>query len=149
MKTKNKIREAVLTDRKTITVRFSEVDAMMVVWHGEYIRYFEDGRESFGKHYDGLKYMDIFNSGFLAPMVELNCQYKQSLTFGEEAIIETRYIRTAAAKIMFDYTIYRASDNTVAATGSSVQVFVNAKTRELELNNPPFYADWQKRWIKD
>ena len=50
MKTKNKIREAVLTDRKTITVRFSEVDAMQVVWHGEYIRYFEDGRESFGKH---------------------------------------------------------------------------------------------------
>ena len=133
MKTKNKIREAVLTDRKTITVRFSEVDAMQVVWHGEYIRYFEDGRESFGKHYDGLKYMDIFNSGFLAPMVELNCQY----------------FRTAAAKIMFDYTIYRASDNTVAATGSSVQVFVNAQTRELELNNPPFYADWQKRWIKD
>ena len=75
MKTKNKIREAVLVDRKTITVRFSEVDSMMVVWHGEYIRYFEDGRESFGKHYDGLKYMDIFNSGYLAPMVDLNCQY--------------------------------------------------------------------------
>ena len=149
MKTKNKIREAVLVDRKTITVRFSEVDSMMVVWHGEYIRYFEDGRESFGKHYDGLKYMDIFNSGFLAPMVELDCQYKQSLTFGEEAIIETRYIRTAAAKIVFDYTIYRASDGAVAATGSSTQVFIDAKTRELELSNPPFYAEWQKRWIKD
>ena len=50
---------------------------------------------------------------------------------------------------MFDYTIYRASDGAVAATGSSTQVFVNAQTRELELNNPPFYAEWQKRWIKD
>ncbi len=149
MKTKNKTREAVLIDRKTITVRFSEVDSMMVVWHGEYIRYFEDGRESFGKHYDGLKYMDYFNSGYLAPIVEVSCQYKQSLTFGEEAIIETRYIRTAAAKIVFDYTIYRASDGAVAATGSSTQVFINAQTRELELNNPPFYTEWKKRWIKD
>ena len=42
MKTKNKIREAALIDRKTITVRFSEVDSMKVVWHGEYIRYFEE-----------------------------------------------------------------------------------------------------------
>lgn len=148
MKTKNIIREATLIDCKTITVRFSEVDAMMVVWHGEYIRYFEDGRESFGKHYDGLKYMDIFNSGYLAPMVDLNCQYKQPLTFGEEAIIETRFIDSPAAKIQFDYTIYRASDNTVAATGSSVQVFINGKTRELELSSPQFYLDWKKRWIK-
>jgi acyl-CoA thioester hydrolase len=31
-----------------IRIRFSEVDSMGVVWHGNYIRYFEDGRESFG-----------------------------------------------------------------------------------------------------
>lgn len=148
MKTKNVIREAALIDRKTITVRFSEVDSMKVVWHGEYIRYFEDGRESFGKHYDGLKYIDIYDSGYMAPMVELNCQYKQSLTFGEEAIVETRYIPTSAAKIMFDYTIYRASDNAVVATGSSTQVFINGQTRELELNSPQFYLDWKQRWIK-
>jgi len=148
MKTKNKIREAALIDRRTIRVRFSEVDSMQVVWHGEYIRYFEDGRESFGNHYDGLKYIDFYNNGYMAPMVEVTCQYKQPLTFGEDAIIETRYIKSPAAKIMFDYTIYRASDNTVAATGSSVQVFINSQTRELELNNPQFYLDWKQRWIK-
>lgn len=148
MKTKNKIREAALIDRRTIRVRFSEVDSMQVVWHGEYIRYFEDGRESFGNHYDGLKYIDFYNNGYMAPMVEVTCQYKQPLTFGEDAIIETRYIKSPAAKIMFDYTIYRASDNTVAATGSSVQVFINSQTHELELNNPQFYLDWKQRWIK-
>lgn len=148
MKTKNKIREAALIDRRTIRVRFSEVDSMQVVWHGEYIRYFEDGRESFGNHYDGLKYIDFYNNGYMVPMVEVTCQYKQPLTFGEDAIIETRYIKSPAAKIMFDYTIYRASDNTVAATGSSVQVFINSQTRELELNNPQFYLDWKQRWIK-
>lgn len=148
MKKKNTIREAALIDRKKIRIRFSEVDSMQVVWHGEYVRYFEDGRESFGEHFDGLKYIDYYNNGYMAPIVELDCQYKQALTFGEEAIIETRYIFTHAAKIIFDYTIYRASDNSIAATGSTTQVFIKSDTRELEINSPEFYLDWKKRWIK-
>ena len=43
-----KIQEAALTNRTTLRVRFSEVDSMEVVWHGEYVRYMEDGREAFG-----------------------------------------------------------------------------------------------------
>ena len=45
---KRKKTEASLTDRTSFQVRFSEVDSMKIVWHGEYIRYFEDGREAFG-----------------------------------------------------------------------------------------------------
>lgn len=31
-----------------IKVRFSDTDAMGVVWHGNYLRFFEDAREAFG-----------------------------------------------------------------------------------------------------
>ena len=37
-----------LINQTRIRVRFSEVDSMQIVWHGEYVRYFEDGREAFG-----------------------------------------------------------------------------------------------------
>ncbi len=133
-----------LTDRTTIKVRFSEVDSMKIVWHGQYIKYFEDGRESFGKHY-GIGYWDIYNSGFTAPIVDLTCQYKQSLTFGEEAIVETHYIASDAAKIIFEYTIYKSDGVTIVATGSSIQVFLNSNNY-LELTNPEFYAEWKKKW---
>ena len=43
-----------LTNTTKTTVRFSEVDSMQVVWHGEYVRYFEDGREAFGRKYPGI-----------------------------------------------------------------------------------------------
>lgn len=134
---------AALVDRTRIKVRFSEVDSMQVVWHGEYIRYFEDGRESFGNRY-GISYRQVYDNGYTIPIVDLTCQYKQSLTFGEEAIVETRFIQTSAAKILFDYVIYRASDETVVATGSTVQVFLNRKN-ELELLNPEFYLEWKKK----
>lgn len=145
MRKKHNERPAALTNRSRIRVRFSEVDAMQVVWHGEYVRYFEDGRQAFGREY-GFDYCDFFDNGFTTPIVELNVQYKHPLTFGEEAIVETRYIATEAAKIIFDYTVYRAADMSVAATGSSVQVFINRDRNELELNTPHFYRCWKEKW---
>ena len=134
-----------LTNKTSIRVRFSEVDAMQVVWHGEYVRYFEDGREAFGRHY-GIGYTNIVDEGYLVPIVELNVYFKQSLKFGETATVETRYIPCEAAKILFEYTIYRDYDQAVMATGSSVQVFLDKQTQQLELNNPEFYTLWKKRW---
>lgn len=142
---RRKEQEAALTNRVTSRVRFSEVDSMDVVWHGEYVRYLEDGREAFGRQY-GIGYTDIRDAGYTVPIVDLNIQYKQSLKYGESAVIETRYIRTEAAKIHFEYTIFRESDKAVVATGSSIQVFVNSATELLELNNPDFYKAWKERW---
>lgn len=144
MKQKTQLHTAALVHRTPIKVRFSEVDAMQIVWHGEYVRYFEDGRESFGRQY-GLGYMDIYREGYMVPIVELACQFKHPLSFDEEAIVETRYIACEAAKIRFEYVIYRASDQLIAATGSTTQVFLN-RDRELELNSPDFYIAWKKRW---
>lgn len=135
---------AALVDTTTVKVRFSEVDSMHVVWHGEYVRYFEDGRESFGRHY-GISYLDVAAQGYQIPVVELDCQFKQSLRYGDTAIVETRFIPCEAAKILFEYVIYRESDHTVVATGSTVQVFLN-RASLLELNNPEFYLIWKKKW---
>jgi len=143
MRTK-KSEEAALIDRTTLQVRFSEVDSMRIVWHGEYVRYFEDGRESFGRHF-GISYMDVFNSGYTIPMVELNCQWKSPLKVDDRAIVETRFINSDAAKIIFEYSVFRESDNLLAATGRSVQVFLN-KDFELELTSPDFFIEWKKRW---
>ena len=51
-------------------VRFSEVDSMHVVWHGEYVRYLEDGREAFGREFPGIGYLDFYRNGYTAPIVD-------------------------------------------------------------------------------
>ncbi|NCC09485.1 MAG: acyl-CoA thioesterase [Bacteroidia bacterium] len=143
MKTKTN-RSAALTNRTTLKVRFSEIDSMQIVWHGEYVRYFEDGREAFGLQY-GLDYMSMYAQGYMVPIVDLTCQFKHPLSFNEEAVVETRFIHSEAAKIEFEYTIYRASDLKVVATGTTTQVFLNTD-KELELTNPTFYMEWKKKW---
>lgn len=136
--------QAALTDRINIRVRFSEVDSMQIVWHGAYIKYFEDGREAFGKRY-GISYSDIYNQGYKAPIVDLTSQYRAPLRVGDDAIVETRYIATNAAKLVFEYTIFYKDGITVVATGSSMQVFLNMEN-ELELVNPGFFIEWKKKW---
>lgn len=142
---KRKQTEAKLINRTTITVRFSEVDSMRIVWHGEYVRYFEDGREAFGREFQGIGYADIYSSGYGAPMVEMMLQYKKPLTLNDIITIETRYIDTEAATICFEYIIRRQSDNEIVATGTSKQVFIGPEG-DLQLVSPEFFNQWKKRW---
>jgi len=130
-----------LVDRTITRVRFSEVDALGIVWHGNYVKYLEDGRESFGRKY-GLGYLDVHKRGWLTPIVKLEMDYKIQVKYGEEIIIETSYVNVDAAKIVFEYTIYRKEDMTVVMKATSVQVFVNMNG-ELELTNPDFYLEWK------
>lgn len=138
---------AALSCTTQTTVRFSEVDSMQVVWHGEYVRYFEDGREAFGREYPGLGYLDFYANGYTAPIVDLQLQYVSPLTVNDIAVIETRFIESPAAKLCFEYIIHRKSDGALVARGSSVQVFVNAEGN-MELNNPIFFEEWKSQWLK-
>jgi acyl-CoA thioester hydrolase len=125
-------------------VRFNEVDALGIVWHGHYISFFEDGREAFG-HEHGITYMDIYEKGFVAPVVKINCDYKKSLTYDQNAFVETKFINHPAAKIIFDYRILLADTLDVIATGTSVQVFIDSKNKELQLIAPDFFTAWKQK----
>lgn len=97
---------AELKDYVRIPVRFSEVDSIRVVWHGSYVAYLEDGREAFGRRY-GLGYNDMFKAGLIAPIVEVNLQYKSPATVDDILVLETRYVPTRGAKLVFDYSLYK------------------------------------------
>lgn len=137
------MKQVELIDRKVASVRFSEVDAMGIVWHGNFVKYLEDGRESFGQKY-GLAYYDLYDQGFMVPLVKLDMDYKLQLRYGEQIVIETTWQNCDAAKIIFNYRILRKSDQAVLLTAKSIQVFLN-KEGELELCNPEFYLDWKKK----
>ena len=144
METRNQHLTMELIDHTEIKVRFGEVDSMRIVWHGNYLRYFEDGRESFGEKYK-LGYLDVYKHNVMIPLVKVTCDFKKPLVYGDTAIVETRFVNTDAAKIVFEYTVFRASDLEVMATGSSVQVFLTPEG-ELVLFPPEFFTGWKRYW---
>lgn len=138
-----KEKESQLTFSHPIRVRFNEVDSLAIVWHGHYIKYFEDGREAFGREF-GLTYLDAKTHGFATPIVKTVLEHQLPLRYGDVATIETTYIKTRAAKLMFSYCIKNGEGVTVC-TGETTQVFTNFETGEMALNLPGFYRIWKQK----
>lgn len=130
-------------------IRFSEVDSMNVVWHGNYLKYFEDAREAFGIHY-GMAYIDIYNSGFLTPIVKSEIEHKFPLKYGDKFRTKIALVKTIAAKIVYEYEILNVTTGKISAVGKTIQVFINNQG-ELQLVSPRFYEEWFNRiqWEKE
>lgn len=133
-----------LSSEVIVNIRFSDTDAMGVVWHGNYLRFLEDAREAFGFKY-GLTYLDMYHNGYFTPIVKVDIDYKSSLNYGEKAKVVATLKQSAAAKIVFEYKIMNLTTGVVCAVGKTIQVFLNVKERNLELNKPAFYAEWEKK----
>jgi len=125
-----------------IRVRFNETDPLGIVWHGHYITYFEDGREAFGREH-GISYLDVQASGFVTPIIKSTCEHKLPLRYGDIATIETTYVNSPAAKMIFKYKIYNPQGDLVC-TGETIQVFVD-DDGELSLIQPQFFEDWKRK----
>ena len=139
-----------IEDKTRVRIRFSESDAMGVVWHGNYLKYFEDGRESLGGKFK-MDYVDVYTKGYVTPIVKIDVNYKSPITFGEEIEIRTRFIKSRAAKIIHHYEVWNLNTGKLSCVGSSEQVFLNDKTRTLELFFPGFFQEWLNglNWIEE
>ncbi|MFD0998911.1 acyl-CoA thioesterase [Ohtaekwangia kribbensis] len=130
--------------RTEVIVRFNEADPLGIVWHGHYLRYFEDGREAFGMKY-GISYLDFYKNGLAVPVVSAQCDYKKPLRYGNSVIVESIYEPTNAAKLKFSYNMYESVSNDLVAVGSTMQVFVDIKNFQLQLTVPEFFQAWKKK----
>ena len=139
---KRKEQSKEITVSKDIRIRFNETDPLGIVWHGYYITYFEDGREAFGRTHN-ISYLDVQANGFTTPIVKSICEHKLALKYGDVARIETTFVNSAAAKMIFKYQIFN-SENKVVCTGETVQVFLGLDGN-LILNNPPFFEAWKAK----
>ncbi len=124
-----------------LNIRFSEVDAMNVVWHGNYLKFFEDGREALGQKYN-LQYLDFAAKGFFVPIVRSEIDHLATVEYGHKIKVTVRLYDSPAAKLIHEYEVYNLTTGKLAAKGKTIQVFVNLN-KELELNMPEFYRVWK------
>lgn len=137
-----------LTDICRIPVKFSEMDAMFRVWHGNYIKYFEDGRESFGRHYPGIGYDVMLANNIPAPVYDVHVRHLAPLAMNDVAVIHTTYVKHHGARLDFKYEVYRERDNMLCCTGTTTQLFIDPNG-ELLLEEPQYFAEWKKKWLSN
>ncbi|PKQ45478.1 acyl-CoA thioesterase [Confluentibacter flavum] len=127
--------------QQNIRIRFNETDALGIVWHGNYLKYFEDGREAFGREH-GISYLDAKKNGYATPVVKTSTDHKLTLTYGENTIIETYFINTDSAKLIFKYIIKNEA-SAIVCVGETIQVFTSLKDNTMSLIIPEFFKAWK------
>ncbi|MBK1895085.1 acyl-CoA thioesterase [Chryseobacterium paridis] len=135
-------KEKIIQCSEEVRVRFNETDPLGIVWHGHYIVYFEDGREAFGREH-GLSYLDIQKAGYLTPIVKSTCEHFLPLKYGEVFRIETTFVNSVAAKLIFKYELFN-QENKLVCSGKTTQVFLD-NNGNLCLYNPDFFQQWKDK----
>jgi len=131
-----------LTTVFTARVKFNETDPLGIVWHGNYISYFEEGREAFGRKH-GISYLEIHKNKFTTPIVNVVSDYKHPLKYGDVYTIKTHILNNRTAKIIHSYEIYN-QDGKLVCEGQTTQAFVDLEG-DLSLYSPDFYEEWKKK----
>jgi acyl-CoA thioester hydrolase len=113
------------TCHSRVRVRYAETDQMGVVYHANYFAWFEIGRTDWLRH-AGWSYRDMEREGGVhLPVVEAHCEYKQPAKYDDEIDIAATPTLLSAVRVRFDYTLTRAADRTVLATGHTVHAAVD------------------------
>lgn len=106
-----------------ITVRFNEIDAYRVAWHGHYVAWMEVGRNALAQGFD-LGAMQLAAAGYLGPVVALELKFLRPARFDEELTIRTTLRRSETATLEF-VTIIVGSDGKRCATGSTTHALTD------------------------
>jgi acyl-CoA thioester hydrolase len=109
-----------------VRVRYSETDQMGVVYHGNYIPYFEIGRVEWLRN-QGVSYKSLEENGIALPIVSLTLNYKKSARYDDLLNVKTRFRSHSSVKIEFDCEI-TSEKGELLTTAYFLLVFVDMKT---------------------
>lgn len=122
-----KIKYKIMKDHQIqVRVRYSETDQMGVVYHGNYIPYFEMGRVEWLRN-KGVSYKKMEEEGIALPIVSMNINYKKPARYDELLTVHTAFKSQSSVKIEFDCKIYNEAEE-LLTTAEFILVFVSLKT---------------------
>ena len=113
-------------------VSYYETDAMGVVHHSNFYRYFEDARVAMMEHW-GLDFGSDDLKGIVLAVVTSECQYKKPLRFGDRFLVKLQARQLGPARVEFQYLISTATDATTIALGRTIHVPVNGSLAPVRI----------------
>lgn len=121
-----------------VRVRYAETDQMGVVYHANYLVWFEVGRVELIRGM-GLDYRSMEQEeGAMIAVVEARARYKAPARYDEELIVRTHLAGVRGSVVRFTYTVLRAVDGLLLCEGETVHLVVGRDMRRRPM--PPAYA---------
>ena len=116
-----------------VRVRYSETDKMGVVYHGNFVPYFEIGRVELMRSI-GLIYKDLELEGVLMPVVHLEIDFKHPALYDEEITVETWVEKIPSTKMIFFHKVYNELGRLVCEA-KIILVFINNEFKPVRASS--------------
>ena len=133
-----------LSHEISLAPAFHDLDPMDVVWHGNYIRYFEQARCALLARL-GYDYPAMHDSGYAWPVVDLRVKYMRPLAYGQEAAVRATIVEWEN-RLKIDYEIRDQATGQRLTRGSSIQVAVDMASGEMCYVCPPVL--WERLGVQ-
>lgn len=132
-----------------LRVRYQESDQMAIVYHANYLNWFEMGRTAFIREL-GITYRSMEESGVLLPVTEISAAYKRPAVYDDRIAVFTRPVLFTPLRLEFEYEVRRIEESwepegqiwqqgeelpgELLVTGRSSHVWVNKEMRPVRLD---------------
>ncbi|MBR4323049.1 thioesterase family protein [Treponema sp.] len=120
-------------------VDFFEVDSMKIVWHGNYINYFERARCALLDKI-GYNYIAMEDSGYSYPVVDVRIKYVRSLHFGDTCRAKAT-LAEYENMIKIQFELYNAKTGKLTTKGSVTQMCIDTRTGETQFVLPKVWTE--------
>jgi len=133
-----------LSHEIALSPAFHDCDAMQVVWHGHYFKYFEVARCALLQQYD-YDYPQMQASGYLWPVVDARVKYIRPLRYGQALRVLAR-IAEWENRLKIEYVIREAGSGEVLTRAHTIQVAVGVDSGEMCYVCPPVL--WERLGVQ-
>ena len=117
-----------------IKVPFYDLDPMNVVWHGNYLKYFEEVRcELLDKINYG--YIEMNDSGYVWPIIDVRLKYINSVSFGQQLKCKATIVEYEN-RLKINYEISSVETGKRLTKGYTIQVAIDLSSNEMQLASP-------------
>jgi len=118
---------------------YADTDRSQLIYHANYLRFFEYGRASFMRD-AGYPYREIEENGYIYPIIEIGITYHAALYYDDPMVIYTHPAKLERVRLRFDYVITHQVKGNVICEGftrhcaintAGIPVAIDEKTRDL------------------
>lgn len=113
-------------------VRYGETDQMGVVYHANYLLYFEMGRTEYMRE-RGYAYSDLERRGIYLAVVEAACRYRASAQYDDRIIIRTTVEKITNVTVTFHYSVHKEEGDVLLAEGTTTLACVSGAGKPQRL----------------
>ncbi|MBS3679924.1 acyl-CoA thioesterase [Ornithinibacillus massiliensis] len=128
-----------------IEVRYQETDQMGVVYHANYLVWFEIGRTKFIEHL-GLSYVNLEKNNVVSPVLDAQVSFKKPVRYGDNVFVETWIEKYDGLRTVYGYQIID-EEGEIRVTGTTKHVIVKKDNfRPVSLKKA--FPNWHERYMQ-